>query len=71
HESILRLNLKSPIEPLKTIQCSRSIWFPKNWIVERTYPLPTEQIPTIFAKYTYTSEEEENRRRLIESDLLF
>ncbi|CAF1139101.1 unnamed protein product [Rotaria sordida] len=68
HESILRLNLKSPIEPLKTIQCSRSIWFPKNWIVERTYPLPTERIPTIFAKYTYTSEEEENRRRLIESD---
>ncbi|CAF4746596.1 unnamed protein product [Rotaria sp. Silwood1] len=68
HESILRRNLKSPIEPLKTIECSRSIWFPKNWIVERTYPLPTERIPTLFAKYTYISEEEESQRRLIDSD---
>ncbi|CAF0762309.1 unnamed protein product [Rotaria sp. Silwood1] len=68
HEPILRLNLNSPVEPLKTIKCGRSIWFPKNWIVERTYPLPTERIPTLFAKYTYTPDEEEKQRRLIQSD---
>ncbi|CAF4188508.1 unnamed protein product, partial [Rotaria sp. Silwood2] len=68
HESILRLNLKSPVEPIRTIHCGRSIWFPKNWIVERTYPLPTERIPTLFAKHTYASDEEEKRRRLIQSD---
>ncbi|CAF4418918.1 unnamed protein product [Rotaria sp. Silwood2] len=67
HELILRCNLKSPIEPSKTIECSRSIWFPKNWIIERTYPLPTERIPTLFAKYT-TSGEEDSQRRLIDSD---
>ncbi|CAF4883166.1 unnamed protein product, partial [Rotaria sp. Silwood2] len=30
HELILRCNLKSPIEPSKTIECSRSIWFPSK-----------------------------------------
>ncbi len=86
HESILRLNLKSPIEPIRTINCSRSIWFPskiqskkkkaflyrkisENWIVERTYPLPIEVIPTQFAKYNYTAEEEERQKRLINSDV--
>ncbi|CAF3538364.1 unnamed protein product [Adineta steineri] len=68
HESILRLNLKSPVEPIRTINCSRTIWLPKNWIVERTYPLPIEQIPTHFAKYTYSPEEEQQRTRLIHSD---
>ncbi|CAF4407685.1 unnamed protein product, partial [Adineta steineri] len=28
HESILRLNLKSPVEPIRTINCSRTIWLP-------------------------------------------
>ncbi|UJR35359.1 hypothetical protein I4U23_028116 [Adineta vaga] len=68
HESILRLNLKSPQEPTRTIHCSRSIWLPKNWIVERTYPLPIERLPTQFAKYTYSAEEEERRTRLLRSD---
>ncbi|CAF4591237.1 unnamed protein product, partial [Rotaria sp. Silwood2] len=51
HEPILRRTLKPSIEPSKTIECSRSIWLPKYWIVERTYPLPTERIPTPYAKY--------------------
>jgi hypothetical protein len=42
----------------------------ENWIVERTYPLPVERIPTQFAKYTYTSNEEENRINLINSDVI-
>ena len=37
------------------------IFYLENWIVERVYPLPVERIPTQFAKYTYTEEEEENR----------
>jgi hypothetical protein len=41
----------------------------ENWIVERTYPLPVEAIPTQFAKYNYSSEEEERRIRLINSDV--
>ncbi|CAF4783146.1 unnamed protein product, partial [Rotaria sp. Silwood2] len=68
HEPILRRTLKPSIEPSKTIECSRSIWLPKYWIVERTYPLPTERIPTVFAKHTYTSEQEESQRRLIDSN---
>ncbi|CAF3352002.1 unnamed protein product [Rotaria socialis] len=68
HESTLRLNLKSPVTPQRTIDCSRAIWFRKNWIIERTYPLPTERIPTLFAKYTYSNEEEERRQRLISSE---
>ncbi|CAF0965041.1 unnamed protein product [Rotaria magnacalcarata] len=68
HESTLRLNLKSPVTPQRTIDCSRAIWFRKNWIVERTYPLPTKRIPTLFAKYTYSNEEEERRQRLISSE---
>ncbi|CAF4743911.1 unnamed protein product, partial [Rotaria magnacalcarata] len=27
HESTLRLNLKSPVTPQRTIDCSRAIWF--------------------------------------------
>jgi hypothetical protein len=46
-----------------------SILFLENWIIERTYPLPIERIPTQFAKYTYTSDEEERRTRLINSDV--
>jgi hypothetical protein len=78
------LNLKSPIEPSRTITCTRAIWLPsktflchflfyffieENYIVERTYPLPIERIPTQFAKYTYSSSEEEARINLIHSDV--
>ncbi|CAF0780260.1 unnamed protein product [Adineta ricciae] len=68
HESILRHNLKPPREPIRTISCNRSIWLPKNWIVERTYPLPIQRVPTRFAKNTYSAEEEERRIQLIQSD---
>ena len=30
HESILRHNLKPPRQPIRTITCSRSIWFPSK-----------------------------------------
>ncbi|CAF1379311.1 unnamed protein product, partial [Didymodactylos carnosus] len=68
HESTLRLNLKSTTEPIRTIKCSRSIWFPKNWIIERTNPLPVEKIPTMFAKFNYTAVEEQQRTTLINAD---
>ncbi|CAF2071959.1 unnamed protein product, partial [Rotaria magnacalcarata] len=68
HESTLRHSLKSPVQPSRTIKCRRSIWFPKNWLIERTHPLPITRIPTLFAKYTYESVVEEARQRLIRAD---
>ncbi|CAF5012008.1 unnamed protein product, partial [Rotaria sp. Silwood1] len=68
YELNLRQNLKPKIEPVKTIQCTRFIWLPRNYIVERTYPLPVERIPTLFSKHKYTVEKEEARQRLINSD---
>lgn len=68
HESVLRLNLKPPVEPCQTINCRRSIWLPKNWIIERQYPLPIERVPTQFAKYSYSQNEEEARMKLISSE---
>lgn len=41
----------------------------ENWIIERTYPLPIERIPTQFAKRTYSPEEDDKRTRLINSDV--
>ncbi|CAF1136833.1 unnamed protein product [Rotaria magnacalcarata] len=68
HELNLRQKLKPQIEPLEKIQCTRMIWLPRNYIVERTYPLPVERIPTLFSKRKYTAEKEEARQRLIDSD---
>ena len=54
---------------LHFLRFSKKFSFSENWIIERTYPLPIEKIPTQFAKYTYSSEEEEQRQRLLSSDV--
>ena len=57
---------------LQSIFCFIIKIFLENWIVERTYPLPIERIPTRFAKYTSPSnEEEENRDGSLNFDVEF
>ncbi|CAF0727699.1 unnamed protein product [Didymodactylos carnosus] len=70
NERVLRMNLKAISEPVRTIYQRRNIWFPVNWIVERTYPLPVQQIPTTFASKTGETVNDNQGRLLTDADML-